>query len=265
VAFRFVAAAADPDHDTLYTCRKRFLKDLDVLMVHALLIARTKGVLKLGNSARDGRTLKANASKHRALSSGHIKKLDAQLPGDVKQLIAVAEAADNATRPDGLNLPEEIARREARLTAIAAATISIEQHAKDRFDPEQADDHATLDTLAAKSKERGTPPRSQVPAPPIAGAQEKDQIHLTDEASRIMNVSGGGFDQCDNGQIAVDMNSLLILTTDTVLACHDTQAGGTRPQAAQGLAGRTGAAGQPGRRQGVLLRGQRQARGVSMP
>jgi hypothetical protein len=136
VAFRFVAADAHPDHDTRHTCRTRFLKDLDGLMVHTLRIARTMGVRKLGNRARDGRTLKANASTHRALSSGHIKKLDAQLPGDVKQLIAVAAAADNATRPDGLNLPEEIARREARLTAIAAATITIEQHAKDRFDPE---------------------------------------------------------------------------------------------------------------------------------
>ena len=121
VAFRFVAADEHPDHDTLNTFRKRFLKEIAGLMVEVLLIARTLGVLQLGNIALDGSKLKANASKHSALSYGHIKKLEAQLHGEVKKLMALAEAADNEKIPEGLNLPAEIARREDRLKAIATA------------------------------------------------------------------------------------------------------------------------------------------------
>ena len=88
VAFRVVAADEHPDPDTLNTFRKRFLQEIAGLMVQVLLVARTLGVLQLGNIALDGSKLRANASKHSALSDGHIKKLDAQLQGDVKKLMA---------------------------------------------------------------------------------------------------------------------------------------------------------------------------------
>lgn len=223
IAFRFVAADEHPDHDTLNTFRKRFLKDIEVPMVQVLMIARTMGVLKLGNIALDGSKLKANASRHSALSYGHIKKLEEQLQGEVRNLMELAEAADNETIPDGMNLPEEITRREDRLKAIAVAKIKIEKHAKERFDQEQADYQAKLDTRAAKSRDSGKPARGTRPVPPVEGARDKDQINLTDEESRIMKVSGGGYEQCYNGQVAVDMDSLLIVTTDTVQACNDKQ------------------------------------------
>ena len=223
IAFRFVAADEHPDHDTLNTFRKRFLKDIEVLMVQVLLIARTMGVLKLGNIALDGSKIKANASRHSALSYGHIKKLEEQLQGEVRKLMELAEAADNEKIPDGMNLPEEITRREDRLKAMAVARLQIENHAKVRFEHEQADDQAKLDTRAATSRERGKPARGTRPVPPVEGARDKDQINLTDEESRIMKVSGGGYEPCDNGQVAVDMDSLLIVTTDTVQACNDKQ------------------------------------------
>ncbi len=223
VAFRFVAADEHPDHDTLNTFRKRFLKEIAGLMVQVLLIARTLGVLQLGNIALDGSKLKANASKHSALSYGHIMKLEAQLHGEVKKLMALAEAADNEKIPEGLNLPAEIARREDRLKAIATAKTTIEARAQERFAREQADYQAKLDQREAQSKERGKPPRGRAPRPPVAGAQDKDQINLTDEESRIMKVAGGGFEQCYNEQLAVDMDSLLIVATDTVQACNDKQ------------------------------------------
>ena len=223
IAFRFVAADEHPDHDTLNTFRKRFLKDIEVLMVQVLMIARTMGVFKLGNIALDGSKLKANASRHSALSYGHIKKLEEQLQGEVRKLMELAEAADNEKIPDGMNLPEEITRREDRLKAMAVARLQIENHAKVRFEHEQADDQAKLDTRAATSRERGKPARGTRPVPPVEGARDKDQINLTDEESRIMKVSGGGYEQCDNGQVAVDMDSLLIVTTDTVQACNDKQ------------------------------------------
>ena len=223
IAFRFVAADEHPDHDTLNTFRKRFLKDIEVLMVQVLVIARTMGVLKLGNIALDGSKIKANASRHSALSYGHIKKLEEQLQGEVRTLMELAEAADNETIPDGMNLPEEITRREDRLKAIAAAKITIEQHAKERFEQEQADYQAKLDARVAKSRDSGKPARGTRPVPPVEGARDKDQINLTDEESRIMKVSGGGYEPCYNGQVAVDRDSLLIVMTDTVQACNDKQ------------------------------------------
>ena len=223
IAVRFVAADEHPDHDTLNTFRNRVLKDIDALMVHVLLIARTMGVFKLGNIARDGSKIKANASRHSALRYGHIKKLEEQLQGEVRKLMELAEAADNEKIPDGMNLPEEITRREDRLKAMAVARLQIENHAKVRFEHEQADYQAKLDTRAATSRERGKPARGTRPVPPVEGARDKDQINLTDEESRSMKVSGGGYEPCDNGQVAVDMDSLLIVTTDTVQACNDKQ------------------------------------------
>lgn len=219
VAFRVVAADEHPDHDTLNTFRNRFLKEITGLMVEVLLSARTLGVLQRGNIALDGSALKANASKHSALSDGHIKKLEALLQGEVKQLMALAEAADNEKIPAGITLPAEIARREDRLKAIATAKPTREARAQERVAREQA----TLDQREAQSKKRGKPPRGSAPRPPVAGAQDTDQLNLTDEASRIMNVAGGGCEQCDNGQRAVDMDSLLIVATDRVQACNDKQ------------------------------------------
>ena len=223
VAFRFVAADQHPDHNTLNTFRKRFLKEIEGLMVQVLLIARTLGVLNLGNIALDGSKLKACASKHSALSYGHIKKLEEQLKDEVKKLMELACAADNEKIPDGMNLPDEIARREDRLKAIAAAKTQIEGRARERFDQERAEYETRLAQREAKSKESGQAPRGKAPVPPVEGASDRDQINLTDEESRIMKVSDGGFDQCYNSQIAVDMDSMLIVAANTVQACNDKQ------------------------------------------
>ena len=219
VAFRYVAANEQPDHDTLNTFRKRFLPQIEGLMVQVLLIAHTLGVVKLGNIALDGTKVKANTSKHSALSYGHSQKLEQQLRGEVARLLALAEAADNDAIPDGMDLPAEITRREDRLQAIAQAKAKIEARARERFEAEQADYQAKLARREAKSKETGKPPRGQPPTPPAVGPADQDQVNLTDDESRIMKVSGGGFEQCYNAQIAVDMDSLLIVGTNTVQAC----------------------------------------------
>ena len=223
VAFRYVAANEQPDHDTLNTFRKRFLPQIEGLMVQVLLIAHTLGVVKLGNIALDGTKVKANASKHSALSYGHSQKLEQQLRGEVARLLALAEAADNDAIPDGMDLPAEITRREDRLQAIAQAKAKIDARARERFEAEQADYQAKLARREAKSKETGKPPRGQPPTPPAVGPADQDQVNLTDDESRIMKVSGGGFEQCYNAQIAVDMDSLLIVGTNTVQACNDKQ------------------------------------------
>ena len=223
VAFRYVAANEHPDHDTLNNFRKRFLSQIEVLMVQVLMIARTMGILNLGRIALDGSKLKACASKHSALSYGHIKQLEVQLQAEVKALMALAEAADNEKIPDGMNVPEEIARREDRIKAIGEAKTKIEQHAKERHAEEEAEYNANVARREDKARQSGKPPRGKAPVAPIEGARDSDQINLTDEESRIMKVSGGGFEQCYNGQLAVDMDSMLIVNTDTVQACNDKQ------------------------------------------
>jgi transposase len=223
VAFRYIAANTHPDHDTLATFRKRFLPQVEGLFVQVLLLSAEMKLLKLGNIALDGTKIKANASKHSALSYGHSQKLEQQLREEVARLLSLAEAADNEAVPDGMSLPEEIIRREDRLSAIAAAKVKIEARARERFEQEQADYQAKLTRREAKSKETGKPPRGKPPTKPSAGPADKDQVNLTDDESRIMKVSGGGFEQCYNGQIAVDMDSLLIVKTNTVQACNDKQ------------------------------------------
>lgn len=127
----------------------------------------------------------------------------------------LAEAVGNEKMPDGMILPDEIARREDRLKAIAVVMTKIKERAKDR-EQEPAEYEAKLAKREAKSKESGNKPRGKAPVPPVAGARGKVQINLTDEASCIMKVPDGGFNQCYSSQIAVDMDSMLIVTTNTV-------------------------------------------------
>lgn len=223
VAFRYVAANEHPDHDTLNTFRKRFLPQIEGLLVQVLLIAQAMKLVSLGHIALDGTKVKANASRHSALRYGHSLKREQRLRQEVARLLALAETADNEAVPDGMSLPEEIALRSDRLEAIAAAKVKIEARANERFEQEQADYQAKLARREAKSKETGKPARGKPPAPPKIGPADKDQVNLTDDESRIMKVAGGGFEQCDNGQIAVDMDSLLIVKTNTVQAGNDKQ------------------------------------------
>jgi hypothetical protein len=125
VAFRFVAANQHPDHDTVAVFRRRFLPQIEALFVQVLMLAREIDVLKLGTVALDGTKIHANASRHSALSYEHAGKIEVQLQAEVTDLMARAEAADQADVPDGMNIPEELARRQTRLAAIAAAKAMV--------------------------------------------------------------------------------------------------------------------------------------------
>ena len=221
VAFRFIAANDHPDHDTIATFRRRFLKEIEVLFVQVLLLAREAGLLKLGTVALDGTKVHANASRHSALSYEHANKLEARLNAEVAELMALAEAADAADVPDGMSIPEELARREDRLQRIATAKAAIEARAKARFEREQAEHDAKLAARAEKAEKTGRKPGGRPPQPPTAGPAGKDQVNLTDADSRIMPVAGGGFEQAYNAQAAVASGSLLVVAGDVVQAAND--------------------------------------------
>jgi len=223
VAFRFVAANQHPDHDTIAVFRRRFLKKIEALFVQVLSLAREMGVLKLGTVALDGTKVHANASRHSALSYEHAGKIEVQLKAEVAELMAKAEAADQADLPDGMSIPDELARREQRLAEIARARAIIEERAKQRQAHEQAEYEAKIAARDAKAAATGKKPRGRPPAPPVEGPGSTDQVNLTDEESRIMPVPGGGFDQCYNAQAAVAAGSLLVVATDVVQAANDKQ------------------------------------------
>jgi len=213
VAFRFIAANSHPDHDTIATFRRRFLPKLSDLFVQILLIARQMKVLKLGSVSLDGSKVKANASRHKALSYDHACKLEAQLKGEVVELLRKAEAADRADIPDGMSIPEELERREKRLSAIAEAKAEIERRATERHAREQAAYEKKVAERAEKERKTGKKARGKQPKPPKPGPSAKDQVNLTDGESRIMPVSGGGFEQAYNAQAGVDTTSKLIVAT----------------------------------------------------
>ena len=223
VAFRFIAANDHPDHDTIATFRRRFLKDIEALFVKVLLLAREMGVLKMGTVALDGTKIHANASRHSALSYEHAGRIEAQLKAEVAELLAKAEAADQADIPDGMSIPEELARRETRLEKFAAARATIEARAKERFAREQAEHDAKMAARAVKTAATGKKPGGKPPQPPVEGPRPTDHVNLTDEESRIMPVAGGGFEQCYNAQAVVAADSLLVVAVGVTQAPNDKQ------------------------------------------
>jgi len=223
VAFRFIAANDHPDHDTIATFRQRFLKEIEALFVEVLKLAREMGVLRMGTVALDGTKIHANASRHSALSYEHAGEIEKQLKAEVVELLAKAEAADQADVPDGMSIPEELARRETRLAKIAEARATIEARAKERFKQEQAEYQAKLAVREAKAEATGRKPSGRPLQAPVESPLPTDQINLTDEDSRIMPVAGGGFEQCYNAQAVVAADSLLVVAVDVTQAANDKQ------------------------------------------
>ena len=221
LAFRYIACNRHPDHDTLANFRKRFGGAFESAFVQVLQVARENQLSRFGTVSLDGTKIHANASRHSALSYGHAEKIEAQLKAEVQELMKLAEAADQSSLPDGVQLPDEIRRRKDRLAAIAAAKAKIEARAAERFEREQAEHQAKLAARAKKEAETGKKPKGRGPRPPQAGPRADDQINLTDEESRIMPVSGGGFEQSYNAQAVVDTESMLILATHVTQATND--------------------------------------------
>lgn len=223
LAFRFIACDQHPDHDTLANFRRRFGEQFAAVFLQVLQVARENQLSRFGTVSLDGTKIKANASRHSALSYGHAEQIEAQLKAEVEEMLALAEAADQSAVPDGVTLPEEIKRREDRLAAIARAKSVIEARAAERFERQQAEFAAKQAAREAKAAASGKKPRGRPPEPPAAGPQSKDQVNLTDEDSRIMKASGDSFDQCYNAQAAVDSESMLIMALHVTQAANDKQ------------------------------------------
>ncbi len=221
IPFRYIAANLHPDHDTIANFRKQFLKELDSIFLQILLIASEMNILKLGSVSTDGSKLLANASKHKALSWKYAKKLEAQLKEELQQLHKLAQEADNI--PEEMNIPEELERRETRLKAIQAAQKEIDKRAKERYVAEKAEYDEKMKQREEYQKRTGKKKAGRTPKAPIREPRKHDQVNLTDEESRIMPKSGGGFVQAYNVQASVDENTHLIVANHVTQHTNDKQ------------------------------------------
>jgi len=207
VAYRVLAAGNFPAHRTIAEFRQQHLAAFEALFVQVVQIAREAGGVKLGALAVDGSKVKASASKHKAMSYGRLRTEEQRLREEIAALTTQAAAVDAtedaAHGPDvrGDELPAELQRREERLATIAAAKARLEarQAEEDRQKGRTPDDGR---------KGRGHKPFARNFGVPPDDAQE----NFTDPESRIMKTSSG-FDQCYNGQIAVDETTQIIVAT----------------------------------------------------
>lgn len=223
LAFRYLACNQHPDHDTLATFRRRFGKQFESAFVQVLQIARENQLSSFGTVSLDGTKIHANASRHSALSYAYAVKLEAQLKEEVQKLLVLAEATDQSVVADGMSVPDEIARREDQLKAVSSARIQIEARAHERFLQEQAEFDSKIAARQAKELETGRKTGGKPPIPPTDTPRPQDQINLTDEESRIMKESGGGFEQCYNAQAVVDTESMLVIVPFVTQAPNDKQ------------------------------------------
>ena len=224
VPFRVLAADQHPDHDTICEFRKRHLGALSDLFVQVLDICREAGMAKLGHVAFDGTKVLANASKHKAMSYGRMKKRRAELEAEVADLMANADAVDaeeDAKFGKGVRgdeLPEELRFRETRLAKIEEAMAALEAEAAAEADAKRAE-------IAEKEKareEEGKPRRGRKPKEPSDEPRDKAQRNFTDPDSRIMKDGATkGFVQAYNCQAAVDADSQVIVAADVTQEAND--------------------------------------------
>lgn len=203
IAFKVLAAGNEPDFRTISDFRKIHIETLPNLFEQVLAMALECGAIKLGRVSLDGTKLKANASKHKAMSYGRMKEKQQQLREEVKQLLEQAEAADQEEDRQyggkrGEELPEELQRRETRLAKIKEAKQAIEQRARDK---------ATEKGQSAAEANRAKP-------------EDRDQYNFTDPESRIMK-GADGFVQGYNAQAAVEPTLLLIVGQAITEATND--------------------------------------------
>lgn len=205
----YITGGLHPDHDSINTFRKRFLSELEGLFIQILQIAHGSGVLKLGDISLDGTKIKADASKHKAMSWEYANKLEAQLRAEVEELLKRAETENGKTT--GMDIPAELERREARLEKIAGVKAEIERRAQERYEQEKAEYEAKLKEREEKEKARGRKLGGKKPKAPEPGPRAKDQVNFTDGDSRIMPTAGkGNFEQAYNAQASVDMDTMII-------------------------------------------------------
>lgn len=228
VPFRVLAAGQHPDHDTIAEFRRRHLKALSGLFVQVLRLCQQAGLVRLGHVALDGTKVRANASKHKAMSYGRMEEKLAELESQVEKLLSQAEEVDAAEDAQhgkgrrGDELPKELQRRQDRLEKIRQAKAALEAEAQEQAQRQREDKAKQTEqkaggTLAAEA--RGPEPESQSIRP-----AEKAQRNFTDPESRIMRDGATkSFEQSYNCQAAVDDKAQVVVAAEVTQQANDKQ------------------------------------------
>jgi transposase len=203
VAYRVIVGEDIPDFRTISDFRKRHLTALEGLFVEVLKLCAKAGLVKVGRIALDGSKVKANASRHKAMSYDYMLKEEQRLQREVSDLLAQAEAADGeedrayGRGRRGDELPAGLARRQERLGKIRQAKEALEAEAR-----------AAAQAAEAERQRQGKPPSRQDPEQ--AKPEAKAQYNFTDPESHIMKVANKGWDQCGNAEVAVNEHQVIV-------------------------------------------------------
>src|SRR6185437_13379458 len=209
--FMMIVAGDPPDFRTISDFRKRHLKALAGLFVQVLKLAEQAGLVKLGHMALDGAKIKANASKHKAMSYERMKKREAELEAEVDRWLAAAEAADAEEdelygQKRGDEMPDWVADKQRRLEKIRDAKAELEAQAKAAAAEEtRRREEAEKKRIAEGRKKNGKPPTPPKPEP-----EGKTQRNFTDPESRVL-LTKDGYIQGYNAQAAVDAQAQIIV------------------------------------------------------
>ena len=223
IPFRVLTANQHPDHDTIANFRKRHLQALANLFVNVLRLCQRAGLVKFGHVSLDGTKVRANASRHKAMSYGRMDAKISELEKQVQQMLAKADACDQkedalyGKNNRGNRLPKELQSRESRLKRIREAKKVIEHEAAANFKAQQKEYKKKLKARKQRTDRRGRPPKA-----PCADADPKRQYNFTDPDSRVM-VDGAtkSFQQSYNCQAAVDEKQQIIIASGVTQDTND--------------------------------------------
>ncbi|GHU07642.1 hypothetical protein FACS1894151_02270 [Spirochaetia bacterium] len=184
-----------------------------------LVMAQEIGHLKkVGGISVDGTKIKANASKHKAVSYQRAKKMIGQIEAEVAELMKKAEEADSKPLADGLSIPEEIKIREARLAKLREAKEAIEKSYEAVREHDQAEYEAKIAERAAKEAASGKKTGGKPPSLPPESPPDTRQYNFTDNESSIMKAgNGNNFEQAYNAQAAVDTEGSMLIVGGVLL------------------------------------------------
>ena len=219
--FMMIVAGDGPDFRTISEFRRRHLQGLAALFVQVLQLAEKAGLVKLGHVALDGTKIKANASKHKAMSYERMKKREAELKAEVDGWLKAAEAADQEEdklygNRRGDEMPDWVADKQKRLEKIREAKAALEAEAKAAAEEEmRRREQAEKKRLAEGRKKNG-----RTPAPPKAEPDGKAQRNFTDAESRILKTKDG-YIQGYNAQAAVDAKAQVIVAHGLTASMSD--------------------------------------------